>query len=195
VKSSKSAKLDASGPILSNSIPILFSGQSTVASSNNNFIIGVGSSTQIDYTVSDPNGNPLMSGTKIDVTASGSGASDISMTGDVSVNIPDTQDKKYTQFQVSLKDIRTTGLNLSQSITLAINITSTNGNTKLSLSGILNGTGGGGGVDSSIVSRIVLVNPTPDSILVAGLGGINSDVITYQVFNTFGLPAKNALVS
>ena len=93
------------------------------------------------------------------------------MTGDVSVNIPDTQDKRYTQFQVSLKDIRTTGLNLSQALTLTISVSSTNGIGKLTLVGNLSGTGGIT-VDSSIVSRIVLVNPASDTILVSGFGGV-----------------------
>ena len=39
------------------------------------------------------------------------------------MNIPDTQDKKFTQFQVSLKDIRTTGLNTSLPLTLTIAVT------------------------------------------------------------------------
>jgi len=77
------------------------------------------------------------------------------MTGDVSVNLPDTQDKRYTQFQVSLKDTRTTGLNLSQAVTLTISVNSPNGINKLILTGNLSGTGGIT-VDSTIVSRIVL---------------------------------------
>ena len=92
----------------------LFSGRTQITSSSNNFIIPVGSSTAVNYVVSDSLGNPLVSGTSIQVAASGPGSSDVTMTGDVTVNIPDTQDKRYTQFQVSLKDIRTTGLNLSQ---------------------------------------------------------------------------------
>ena len=50
-------------------------------------------------------------------------------------------------------------------------------------------------VDSSIVSRIVVVNPSPDSIYVAGVGGVNTDVISFKVYNTFGLPAKNVPVT
>ena len=116
------------------------------------------------------------------------------MTGDATVNIPDTQDKRYTQFQVSLKDTRTTGLNLSQALTLTIAVTGPNGIGKLVLSGNLSSTTGIA-VDSSIVSRIVLVNPSPDSIVVTGLGGINTDDIRFKVYNTFGLPAKNVLVT
>ena len=78
-----------------------------------------------------------MSGTTIAVTLAGSGSSNIAMTGDVSVNLPDTQDKRYTQFQVSLKDTRTTGLNLSQALTLTISVTSQNGIGKLILTGNL----------------------------------------------------------
>ena len=189
----KPAKMTA-GPILSDSIPILFSGRSTMASSSNNFIIPVGSSAQVNYSVSDLNGNPLMGGSTIQVTASGPASSSVTMSGDVTVNIPDTQDKKFSQFQLSLKDNRTTGLNLSQALTLTIAVTSPNGNNKLILTGNLSGTGGVT-VDSNIVSRIVLQNPSPDSIVVAGLGYINTDDINFKVYNTFGLPAKNVLVT
>ena len=189
----KPAKVTA-GPILSDSIPILFSGRSAMSSSSNNFIIPVGSSAQVNYSVSDLNGNPLMSGTTILVTASGPASTFVTMTGDATVNIPDTQDKKFTQFQIFLKDNRTTGLNLSQALTLTIAVTSPNGNNKLILTGNLSGTGGVT-VDSSVVSRIVLQNPSPDSIVVAGLGTINTDDIKFKVYNTFGLPAKNVLAS
>jgi hypothetical protein len=178
------------GPILSDSIPILFSGKSTMSSTSNNFIIPVGSSVAVNYSVADLNGNPLMGGTTIQVTASGPASSFVTMTGDATVNIPDTQDKKFTQFQLSLKDNRTTGLNLSQALTLTIAVTSQNGNNKLILSGNLSGTGGIT-VDSTVVSRIVLVNPLPDSIYVAGIGGVNTDVVSFKVYNTFGLPDKN----
>jgi len=173
---------------------VLFSGRPWITTSNNNFIVPVGSSALINYTVADSLGNPLVSGTTIQVALSGSGSSNIAMTGDANVNLPDTQDKRYTQFQVSLKDMRTTGLNLSQALTLTINVNSTNGIGKLTLTGNLSGTGGIT-VDSNIVSRIVLLNPSPDSILVAGFGGVNTDTVKFKVYNTFGLPAKNILVT
>lgn len=194
IAKTKSTKGTTTGPILSDSMPILFSGRTVMGSSSNNFIIPVGSSAAVNYTVSDLNGNPLMNGTTIQVTASGPASSAVNMSGDVTVNIPDTQDKKFTQFQVSLKDTRTTGLNTSLPLTLTIAVTSQNGNNKLILTGNLSGTGGIT-VDSSIVSRIVVVNPSPDSIYVAGVGGVNTDVISFKLYNTFGLPAKNVPVT
>ncbi|MGA7162309.1 MAG: Ig-like domain-containing protein [Bacteroidota bacterium] len=182
------------GPILSDSMPILFSGRTVMASSTPNFIIPVGSSAAVNYTVSDLNGNPLTGGTTVQVTASGPASSDVTMTGDVTVNIPDTQNKNFTAFQVSLKDNRTTGLNASLPLTLTVAVTSQNGNGKMIITGNLSGTGGIT-VDSSVVSRIVVLNPSPDSIYVAGVGGINTDVISFKVYNTFGLPAKNVPVT
>ena len=78
---------------------VLFSGRTQITSSSNNFIIPVGSSAAENYVVSDSLGNPLVSGTSIQVAASGPGSSDVTMTGDVTVNIPDTQDNRYTLFQ------------------------------------------------------------------------------------------------
>jgi len=183
------------GPLLSDSMPILFSGRTTLGSSNNNFTIPVGSATQVNFTVSDAIGNPLMSGSTIQVTASGPASSFVTMTGDASVTIPDTQDKRFAQFQVSLKDNRTTNLNVASGLTLTIVVTSQNGNSKMILTGTLAGTSGGFGVDSTIVSRITLLNPSPDSIFVAGVGGTNTDVVKFKVYNTFGQPDKNILVT
>ena len=189
-----STKTAAQSQSFTRSTGVLFSGRTQIASANNNFIIPVGSSTAVNYIVSDSLGNPLVSGTTIQVALSGSGSSNIAMTGDASVNLPDTQDKRYTLFQVSLKDTRTTGLNLSQAVTLTISVNSPNGINKLILTGNLSGTGGIT-VDSTIVSRIVLQNPSPDSIMVAGVGGVNTDNVKFKVYNTFGLPDKNILVT
>jgi hypothetical protein len=182
------------GPIISDSIPILFSGRTVVASLLPGFIIPVGSSTTVNFTVSDTTGNPLTSGTTIKVTASGAASSDVELTGDVDLTLPDTQDPKYTAFHVDVKDKRTTGLNQSKKLTLTIDVNSLNGNDKKAIQGDLSGTGGIS-VDSSIVQRIVLVDPNPDTIFVAGVGGINYKEIQFKVYNKFDLPAKGAQVT
>ena len=82
IAKTKSTKGTMAGPILSDSMPILFSGRTVMGSSSNNFIIPVGSSAAVNYTVSDLNGNPLMNGTTIQVTASGSASSAVNMSGD-----------------------------------------------------------------------------------------------------------------
>jgi len=192
---SKSSLMKAlTGPIIGDSIPILFSGKTVVSSPVPSFTIDVGQSASVKFTVADPIGNPLTSGTTIKVTASGAGSSDIVLTGDVDITLPDTQDPKYTSFSVDVKDKRTNGLNQKKNLALTIEVTSQNGNDKKTLQGELFGTGGVS-EDSSIVSRIVLVHPNPDTILVAGVGGINSKEIEFKVYNKFGLPAKGAQVT
>ena len=182
------------GTVLTDSTPILFSGRTIISTSNNNFVIPVGLSTTVNYTVSDINGNPLTGGSTVSVSATGSASSSVTMTGDITVNIPDTQDKRFTQYQVNLKDNRTTGTNVAQPVSLTISVTSQNGNSKLVLGGTLSSTQGGG-PDSSIVSHIVLSNPSTDSIYVTGVGGMTTDVAKFKVYNTFGQPAKNVAVN
>ncbi len=192
---SKSTFMKAlAGPIIGDSIPILFSGRTVVASTIPSFIIPVGSSTTVNFTVADPIGNPLTSGTTIKVTAAGAASADVELTGNVDLTLPDTQDPKYTSFSVDVKDKRTTGLNQSKKLALTIEVTSQNGNDKKILQGDLSGTGGIS-VDSSIVQRIVLLNPNPDTVLVAGVGGINYKEIQFRVYNKFDLPAKGAQVT
>lgn len=192
---SKSSLVKAlTGPIIGDSIPILFSGRTVVSFPVSSFIIDAGQSSQVKFTVADPIGNPLTSGTTINVTASGAGSSDVVLTGDVDFTLPDTQDPKYTSFSIDVKDKRTAGLNQNKKVALTVEVTSQNGNDKKTLQGDLYGTGGIS-EDSSIVSRIVLIHPNPDTILVVGVGGINYKEIEFKVYNKFGLPANRAQVT
>ncbi|HTX18830.1 MAG TPA: hypothetical protein VMG34_09225, partial [Bacteroidota bacterium] len=181
-------------PSFSRQTTVMFSGPTAITPLGAGFQIPVNQSVRVLYRVSDYMGNPLVAGSSIQVASSGPAAASVTMDGDISVTMPDTQDTLATFFGVNLTDNRTTASNTPKTLVLTVTVSSPNGNGKLSFSGTLLGTNGVG-VDSSIVSRIVLQNPSPDSIIVAGLGGTTKDTVNFKVYNTFGLPAKNVLVT
>ncbi|MEI7812891.1 MAG: hypothetical protein WCJ01_10775 [Ignavibacteria bacterium] len=83
------------------------------------------------YTLMDENGNPLSSGTSISVQVEGD---NIKATGDVSVRMPDTQSKGWTQFAFTLvsKDTSTT----PRPIGIAVIAEGPNGAAKVRIGGI-----------------------------------------------------------
>jgi hypothetical protein len=182
------------GKFVQDTLRVVLSGSPIISSLDTNFTVAVGSTKQFDFTVSDALLNPLSAGATITVSSSGAGASDVALSGDISKVMPDTKDKAYTKFHIFVRDTRTTSVTKNEPLNLTINVTGPNGLAALILNGTLLGTGGGG-VDSSVVGRIVLQNPTPDSVVVAGLGGIKTKDALFKVYNTFGLPAKNVLVT
>lgn len=181
----------ATGPVFTKSITIMFSGATEITSPDT-FVINVGGTTDFSYSVHDLFGNPLTQGTAITVKAEPSDV--VELTGDVSRNLPDTKDVQFTQFNVSLKDKRTANLSQSVPMKLTIDVISENGNLSKTISGLLFGTGGVA-VDSSIVSRIVLVDPKADTMAVTATAGSNRKDIQFRAINTFGLPAKNVPIT
>lgn len=186
--------VDRWGRFVQDTIRVIWSGTPVISSSDTNFTIAVGSTKQINFTVSDANKNPLASGQTITLSVSGPGASDVALTGDISVAMPDTKDKALTKFHAFLRDLRATSVTKNEALDLKISVAGPNGSNSMTLNGTLLGTGGGI-IDSSLVGRIVLQNPAPESVVVAGIGGIKTRDALFKVYNTFGLPAKNVLVT
>jgi hypothetical protein len=182
------------GKFVQDTLRVLLSGTPIISSLDTNFSVAVGSTKQFDFTVSDANLNPLSAGATITISSSGSGASDVALSGDIGKVMPDTKDKAFTKFHAFVRDARTTSVTKNEPLNLTINVTGPNGLAELILKGTLLGTGGGA-IDSSVVGRIVLQNPAPDTVVVAGVGGIKSKDALFKVYNTFGLPAKNVLVT
>jgi hypothetical protein len=174
--------------VFSRSIQVLFSGKTQITSADSNFIVPIGTSDEVDFTVADPNGNPLVSGSTITVTVSGVSTTDVAVTGDVTKTLPDTFDKAFTKFSVFLTDKRTSPSLAPVPLTVSIEVTSPNGNSKLVLQGRLTGRLVS---DSSKVGQIVLLNPNPEDITVTGGGGVTSKLVQFKVLDLFGNPAKN----
>lgn len=110
---------------------VLFSGLPYITVTPSSFIIPDGGSQLFNYTVSDQNGNPLTSGTKIKVEITGEG---ILTSGDLDITLPDTQSKAWTFFSFSISDIADTlG---TKKINVKISSEGNNGKAGLQFSGI-----------------------------------------------------------
>lgn len=89
----------------------------------------LGSQT-FNYTLMDQNGNPMASGQNIAVTVEGD---NLKTTGDVSINMPDTQSKAWTQFSFTVTSKDTSSI--VRPVNITINTTGPNGAAKLSING------------------------------------------------------------
>jgi hypothetical protein len=86
---------------ISKDIIVLFSGISEVNVNPTSFDMQNGGSQLFTYYVGDENGNPLVGGTNISVTADGK---DMNIQGDISFSLPDTQSPAWTQFSFRIYD-------------------------------------------------------------------------------------------
>lgn len=109
----------------------LLSGLPQITVEPNTFNISNGGSQIFNYTVSDGNGNPLSEGTSISVTVS---EGDLKVSGDVDVNLPDTQSKGFTSFSFTAYDAKPDTVNLQQAI-IKIETSGPNGDKKITITG------------------------------------------------------------
>ena len=186
-KSSLKSELSNAPGTFKRTLQILFSGATQIHVVDTNFVVPVGSSKQVNFTVSDADGNPLSGGSTVSVSAAGQGAGDVELSGDIQKTIPDTKSPAYTAFRVFLRDKRTTGTDQTKPVDLRIEVASDNGNLTMPVAGrLLNAAGS----DSGRIGSISLVNSNPDSITVNG-AGISSTSIQFKVLDVFGKPAAN----
>ncbi len=177
-----------SGRVVSRSLPVVFSGATRITGPTAAFTILDNGTYSFTYRVQDPNGNPLTQGTSISVTASGQGAADLQLSGDVNVNLPDTDDPSYTQFAVTVSDSKVGGA--SGPVTIKITVTSQNGNASYSFTGEVKG-------QESIIqpppsalqpAQIAFIGVTASDIFVSGVGALENSVLTYEVRDSLGNP-------
>ena len=193
VRGTSAAKVNKlTSGILSRSISVIFSGKTLITSPDSNFIIPSQGSATVHFIVADPNGNPLTSGTSALVSVSGSGLNDVEFSGDLTTTLPDTKDRAYTNFQISLKDKRAPGLNSNEALVVKMDVKSDNGNQSLTIFGRLLG---GGNADSGKVGSISLVKTLPDTIVVTGGGGKNSQLVQFKVLDVFNRPAQGVAIN
>ena len=177
--------------IFLSSVDVIFSGNTQITVPDTSLNVLLGGQKQLNFTVGDKFGNPLSAGSEIKVTTTGSGASDITLTGDVDKVLPDTKDKSFTSFTVYAKDTNAVGPSQNENFNLSIVVTSPNGNVGRTLSGTLFHTGV---TDTGNVAQVVLLNPSIDSLTVTGGGGASSEAIQFQVLNVSNRPAQNVPV-
>lgn len=114
---------------ITTSTVVLFSGITQVEISPTTFSLPPLRSQVFQYKVSDQNDNPLVAGTSISVAAT-----EGKLGGDTNNTLPDTQSRAFTIFSFSLTNSEPDSF-LVKDATVTIEVTSQNGNVKLSTSG------------------------------------------------------------
>jgi hypothetical protein len=183
------------GISISKSIPFLFSGAPIVTLINvptDTVRIFDGGSVDVSYKVADINGNPVSSGQNISVAVSGPGASGVTLTGDVNVLTPDTQDKvNFTHYSFRVTD-RVPNGDPSGDLVFTITVTGPSGTFVQKFYGVLYSPQVSTTVPPSArqPAQIALLpgSPTTPDIYVAGVGNVENTVITYQVNDSLGIP-------
>jgi hypothetical protein len=110
---------------------VLFSGAPVISIDPDVVNVPNAGSQTFTYTVSDHNGNPLSSGTSITVEVTGE---NIRVQGDVSVTLPDTQDKGWTRFSFTIVDAVDT-VDVAKPVLVKITTSGPNGLNTLTISG------------------------------------------------------------
>lgn len=178
-----------SGAAIFRNISVVFSGPTRIIAPTTAFEISDSGEYSFAYKVQDPNGNPLTAGTNISVTASGPGSADLEVIGDNSVTLGDTDDPFWTTFFVTVRDNRVGGA--SGAAAIKIDVTSQNGNVSTSINGVVKPGASVINVPPSArePAQIAIIgNPTAPDIFVAGVGGVENSVITYEVRDSLGTP-------
>ncbi len=130
----RASTADENNQTISREIVILFSGYpSTLTISPSTFNIPNGGSQVFYYTVADGNGNPIASGNTISVTVEGN----VKAQGDISINMPDTQSRGWTQFSFTVLDADPEK-NETAPVTIKIEVDGPNGKNYLTITGTSN---------------------------------------------------------
>jgi hypothetical protein len=180
--------VDSTGSPLARSVPIIFSGVTQITAPSATVVMPDSGAYGFAYTVSDAAGNPLSAGTIISVSAEGDGSSELLVTGDKEVQIPDTQNPAYATFFATVQDSRIGGA--SGSFFIRINVTSQNGNAYHLIPGVLLGSGSSVYIPPGLrePAQIEAGTPSRDAVDVAGVGGVETSVLTFTVKDSAGVP-------
>jgi len=179
-----------SGTVVSRTIPVVFSGAPRILAPSQPFVITDSGSYSFNFNVQDVNGNPLTEGTGITVSVDGAGAGELTVEGDKSVTLPDTDDPTYTQFSVRLRDQRTGGPGGLVNVTIQVT-SGQNGNATYKFSGIQQTAATVIDVPPSArkPSQVAIIGkPTATDIFVAGVGKLENSVILFEVRDSLGTP-------
>jgi hypothetical protein len=181
------------GVSISKDIPFLFSGSPSVTLVNvprDTVRLFDGAFFDVEYTVADSNGNPLSAGHSVSVTVSGQGSAGASLTGDVSVLTPDTEDKvNFTKYRFRVLDNVSNG-GPSGELVFTITVTGESGTFVRKFYGFLYPAQVATTVPPTArrPAQIAFLGITAQDLYVAGVGNVENAVITYQVNDSLGVP-------
>lgn len=126
----RASTADENNQTISREIVVLFSGHPIINVSPTSFDLPNGGSLTFYYTVADLNGNPIASGNTISVTVEGN----VKAQGDLSINMPDTQSRSWTQFSFTIVDADPDKIEV-QPVTIKIEVDGVNGKNSISIEG------------------------------------------------------------
>lgn len=177
------------GAPVQQSIPFLFSGPASIKLlnvPNDTVKIFDGGSFDVNYQVSDNNGNPISGGTSVTVTASGLASSGVSLSGDIAVTTADTQDKNAQRYTFRVADAVSNG-GPSGDVVFTISV---GGVPIKRFYGILYSPQAGTIVPPSArnPAQIAFLGITNNDIYVSGVGNTENSVVTYEVRDSLGVP-------
>lgn len=177
-----------SGASISRTIPVIFSSRTRIIAPSTSFEVPDSGQFSFTFKVQDSNGNPLVGGSTIKVTATGPGAGNIQIVGDGDITLPDTDEPSFTQFSVIVRDSKIGGA--SGPVTVTITVTSQNGNVSHGFSGIVKAQDAVIGLPPSVKkpAQIAFIGATASNIFVAGVGALENTVLTYEVRDSLGNP-------
>ncbi|MBI3579931.1 MAG: Ig-like domain-containing protein, partial [Ignavibacteriales bacterium] len=177
-----------SGTTISRSIPVIFSSRTRIIAPSTAFEIPDSGEYNFVYKVQDINGNPLVGGSTIVVTASGPGARNLVVEGDGNVTLPDTDDPSFTSFSVKIRDTKSS--DASGPVTIKISVKSQNGDATYSFDGTVKPGEAVVAVPPTArqPSQIAFINVTTRDVFVAGVGATENSVLTYEVRDSLGAP-------
>lgn len=137
-----------------------------------------GGTQTVAYRVSDQNGNPLVEGTTITVTADNDA---MILAGNLNVTLPDTRTAEAGTTQFSFTASYPEGGTAAIAETkVTIAVAGPNGNVQHQLTQAAIAEGASGGTTGTPTS-INLVSVTPNQIRVKDTGGVEQSVLTFQV--------------
>ncbi|MCU0454155.1 MAG: Ig-like domain-containing protein [Bacteroidetes bacterium] len=179
------------GTSIVKTLPFLFTGATQITNTPaSGFTISDSGTYSFSFRVADANGNPLVQGSTIQVTAEGPGAGGIALSGDFSRIMPDTRDTSLRTFNVTATDQSSGGP--SGAVVFRISVTSQNGDGTYSWNGAQLAAGqspsaaGGSGYAGSI--ELVNAQPLSRILSVRGTGSNETATLTFVVKDSLGNP-------
>jgi len=126
----RASTADENNQTISRDVIILFSGYPILNITPTTFDLPNGGSLTFNYTVADLNGNPISPGNKISVNVEGN----VKAQGDLSIDMPDTQSRNWTQFSFTIVDADASKDEL-RPVTIKIEANGVNGKNSISIAG------------------------------------------------------------
>lgn len=184
----RASALGMNGTTVVDSAVVTYSGQALVSGGPaNGFQITGGGTASYEFTVADSRGNPPAEGTRIRVSALGSGASAVALSGDLDMTMGDTRDQAETNFAFTVRDTSTFSKTV-RDLRLSITVTGPNGSVSHLVDGTLLPTGAG---RTRLPGSIALISTSSDKIQVVGTGGLETSTMVFELRDSLGVPVDS----